>query len=79
LLIDKSIADYNCVRPHSSCDYLIPEEAYQSSSALKKWWSKYIKKQEFNSCHLQTKNLNLKTNALYSYLGPDMQNHAVSI
>lgn len=44
LLIDKSVAAYNCIRPHSSCDYLTPQEAHERSGSLKKRWRKYIKK-----------------------------------
>lgn len=39
--IQKSIAAYNAIRPHSSCDYLTPLEAHQKSGPLKKRWKKY--------------------------------------
>ncbi len=42
-LVDKSIAAYNAIRPHSSCDYLTPFEAHQKSGPLKKRWKKYQK------------------------------------
>lgn len=43
VLIEKSIAAYNCIRPHSSCDYLTPQEAHKKSGPLKKRWKKYAK------------------------------------
>jgi putative transposase len=42
-LVDKSIAAYNAIRPHSSCDYLTPYEAHHKSGPLKKRWKKYQK------------------------------------
>ena len=43
-LITKSINAYNGLRPHASCDYLIPEQAHQTSGILKKRWKNYYKK-----------------------------------
>lgn len=40
----KSITAYNNIRPHSSCDYLTPEQAHQKSGTLKKRWKKYNQK-----------------------------------
>jgi putative transposase len=37
-LVSKSINSYNTVRPHSSCDYLTPEQAHQTNGKLKKRW-----------------------------------------
>jgi transposase InsO family protein len=42
-LVDKSIAAYNAIRPHSSCDYLTPYEAHRKSGPLKKRWKKYTR------------------------------------
>jgi transposase InsO family protein len=39
--IVKSIAAYNEVRPHSSCDYLTPDQAHQTLTPLKKRWKNY--------------------------------------
>lgn len=43
-LVEKSINAYNNIRPHSSCDYLTPEQAHQKSGVLKKRWKKYNQK-----------------------------------
>ena len=40
-LIGKSIEAYNNFRPHSSCDYLTPEQAHKEDIILKKRWKKY--------------------------------------
>lgn len=40
-LIEKTITAYNQLRPHSSCNYLTPDEAHQQSGALKKRWKNY--------------------------------------
>ena len=45
VLIDESITIYNKQRPHASCDYLIPEQAHQTTGILKKRWKNYYKKQ----------------------------------
>jgi len=39
--VEKSIHAYNNIRPHSSCDYLTPEQARQKSGVLKKRWKPY--------------------------------------
>lgn len=44
VLIAESISTYNKQRPHASCDYLIPEQAHQTSGILKKRWKNYYKK-----------------------------------
>ena len=41
--INKSIKIYNEVRPHSSCDYLTPNQAHLKSGHLKKRWKNYNK------------------------------------
>lgn len=37
-LVQKSIDAYNQLRPHSSCDYLTPDQAHLQSGTLKKRW-----------------------------------------
>lgn len=44
--VAKSIAIYNTLRPHSSCDMLTPETAHQKEGILKKHWKNYYKKKE---------------------------------
>jgi len=39
--IEKTIAAYNQLRPHASCDYLTPDQAHQKSGTLKKRWKNY--------------------------------------
>jgi len=39
-----SIAAYNGLRPHSSCDYLTPNLAHLQNGELKKRWKNYPKK-----------------------------------
>jgi putative transposase len=41
--IKKSIKVYNEIRPHSSCDYLTPNQAHLQSGNLKKRWKNYNK------------------------------------
>jgi len=41
--INKSIKIYNQVRPHSSCDYLTPNQAHLKSGKLKRRWKNYNK------------------------------------
>jgi transposase InsO family protein len=41
--IDQSIHAYNTLRPHSSCDYLTPQQAHQQTGKLKKRWKYYRK------------------------------------
>lgn len=36
--VEQSILAYNSLRPHSSCDYLTPTSAHESSGPLKKRW-----------------------------------------
>jgi len=36
--ITKGIAAYNQLRPHSSCDFLTPDEAHQKNGVLRKRW-----------------------------------------
>jgi len=42
--IVKSIEAYNGLRPHSSCDFLTPENAHLRSGELRKRWKKYPRK-----------------------------------
>lgn len=42
--IKKSIKVYNEIRPHSSCDYLTPNQAHLQSGNLKKRWKNYNRK-----------------------------------
>jgi len=46
--VQKSIHAYNNIRPHSSCDYLTPEQAHQKSGVLKKRWKPYKHKSFIN-------------------------------
>jgi putative transposase len=39
--IAKSIIAYNEIRPHSSCDYLTPQQAHKTLTPLKKRWKNY--------------------------------------
>jgi transposase InsO family protein len=39
--IEKTIIAYNNLRPHSSCDYLTPQQAHQKSGKLRKKWKNY--------------------------------------
>lgn len=43
-LVEKSINAYNRIRPHSSCDYLTPDQAHQQNGVLTKRWKNYPKK-----------------------------------
>jgi transposase InsO family protein len=48
-LVRKSITAYNQLRPHSSCDYLTPDQAHQTLTPMKKRWKNYprlVTKQE---------------------------------
>ena len=40
-MVEQSIITYNHCRPHSSCDYLTPNQAHQKSGLLKKRWKNY--------------------------------------
>lgn len=40
-LVAKSIAAYNGIRPHGSCDYLTPDQAHQTLTPMKKRWKNY--------------------------------------
>lgn len=42
LMIEKSIGNYNVIRPHMSCDNLTPAEAHQMTGLLKKKWKPKI-------------------------------------
>ncbi len=42
--VARSIAAYNEIRPHGSCDYLTPCEAHRKEGELKKRWKNYPKK-----------------------------------
>lgn len=39
--ISESIAKYNSLRPHASCDYLTPDQAHLQSEKLNKRWKNY--------------------------------------
>lgn len=39
--ISESIANYNSLRPHASCDYLTPDQAHLQSEKLNKRWKNY--------------------------------------
>jgi len=43
-LINKSINNYNTLRPHASCDYLTPAQVRNKEGVLKKRWKNYNKK-----------------------------------
>jgi len=40
----RSVTAYNEIRPHSSCDYLTPDQAHQKKGEIKKRWKNYSKK-----------------------------------
>ena len=40
-LVAQSIAAYNNIRPHGSCDYLTPNQAHQTLTPMKKRWKNY--------------------------------------
>lgn len=40
-LVAQSIAAYNDIRPHGSCDYLTPNQAHQTLTPMKKRWKNY--------------------------------------
>ena len=42
-MVKESIAAYNSLRPHSSCDYLTPDQAHQLKGSMKKRWKPYPK------------------------------------
>jgi len=42
-MVKESIAAYNSLRPHSSCDYLTPDQAHQLKGPMKKRWKPYPK------------------------------------
>ena len=45
--VAESVKVYNQVRPHSSCDFLTPEQAHQNNQQLKKRWKNYLNKFTF--------------------------------
>jgi len=45
-LVKESIASYNGLRPHGSCDYLTPDQAHQLKGSMNKRWRPYPKKWE---------------------------------
>lgn len=51
-VVDKSIEIYNKERPHASCDYLIPEQAHQTTGILKRRWKNYYKSRKLNESPL---------------------------
>ena len=50
-LINESVKAYNNFRPHSSCDYLTPEQAHNNAIILKKRWRKY-ERAKYNKANL---------------------------
>ncbi|WP_409014997.1 integrase core domain-containing protein [Dyadobacter sp. CY345] len=42
--VDKSIYNYNHLRPHMYCDYLTPSVAHHSDQPLKKHWKPKVYK-----------------------------------
>ena len=42
-MVHNSIAAYNSLRPHSSCDYLTPEQAHEKTGQLARKWKNYPK------------------------------------
>src|SRR5205085_12093890 len=44
--VARSIAVYNALRPHSSCDMLTPQQAHTKEGVLKKQWKNYYKQKE---------------------------------
>jgi transposase InsO family protein len=44
-LVQKSIAAYNTLRPHSSCDFITPNETHLKTGQLNKRWKRYKQKQ----------------------------------
>lgn len=46
LKVEKAVHIYNTLRPHSSCNYLTPEEAHLSKEPLTKLWKNYYYKKE---------------------------------
>jgi putative transposase len=55
-LVRDSIKAYNELRPHSSCDYLTPDQAHKLQGPLKKRWKTYPKKQINNTSILTFEN-----------------------
>lgn len=61
-LVEQSIKAYNEVRPHSSCDYLTPDQAHLQKEVLKKRWKNYYKpfnkllEEEINHANIKNKN-----------------------
>lgn len=43
--VTRAIQSYNFARPHASCNYLTPDEAYSLNGEIKKRWKHYNKKQ----------------------------------
>lgn len=43
-MVKESIAAYNSLRPHGSCDYLTPDHAHLLKGPMKKRWKAYPKK-----------------------------------
>ena len=44
LTLEQTVAVYNTMRPHASCDYLTPDQAQQQHGMLKKRWKTYRSK-----------------------------------
>jgi transposase InsO family protein len=52
LQINLKIKTYNNVRPHSSCDFLTPDQAHLGEGKLNKRWKNYYKKNNFEILHV---------------------------
>ena len=61
LKVNKSISAYNELRPHSSCNYLTPNEAHLMSGPLNKLWKNNKKYRIINPLILKTKTCNFET------------------
>jgi len=44
--VEKAVQVYNSKRPHASCDYLTPDQAYGLQGALKRRWKNYYHQQQ---------------------------------
>lgn len=42
--VEKAVHIYNNLRPHSSCNYLTPEQAHSTEGRLTKLWKNYYTK-----------------------------------
>ena len=56
----KSVRSYNQLRPHSSLDYLTPQQAHGKSGILKKRWKNPTFKKQVTICPVADSNQNKK-------------------